>query len=245
MRTYLFAATIGLTILLGAQPAAWGQFQPGGNRTTPGGGGLGAGGGNPATGGMPTLSSVGTIDSSDRFVRGARQPGEFVGSDAGETAGFVGEVTASTGRTSSSGRASQTYRRTQTTGRANTGRSRGSSATIRTSIRLGFTHAQRPPAQLRSVLATRLSGISRLQMRSPVEVLIEGRTATLRGEVATEHGRVLAEQLARLEPGIWNVRNELVVAASSTSPPAETPTGPSAPLPTLPAPAAEGPSPLE
>jgi hypothetical protein len=48
-------------------------------------------------------------------------------------------------------------------------------------------------------------------------VLLEGRTAILRGEVATEHGRELAGQLARLEGGIDQVQNEIVVAGSTTT----------------------------
>ena len=47
---------------------------------------------------------------------------------------------------------------------------------------------------------------------------MEGRTAILRGEVATEHGREVAELMARLEGGVNEVRNEIVVAGSGTMP---------------------------
>lgn len=245
MRTCFLTATVGLSVVvLGSQPAAWAQFSS--SRTTgigsTQGRGVGAGGGLTS---MPNLSSVGTLSSAEQFLRDAQRAGAFVGADTGDMTGFVGEVGASgTSRTARSGRSSQNARRrTQTSSRANTRNTRRTTAEIRTTIQVGFSVPRLPPAQLRSTLATRLASTSRLQMQSPVEVLIENRTATLRGEVATEHGRVLAEQLARLEPGIWEVRNELTVATDLVTPVVtETPPGPSAPLP-APAPSAEGASP--
>jgi len=47
--------------------------------------------------------------------------------------------------------------------------------------------------------------------RSSIRVIVRNETAILRGEVATPHDRELAENLARFEPGIWDVKNELVV----------------------------------
>jgi len=51
-----------------------------------------------------------------------------------------------------------------------------------------------------------------------MEVTIEGETAVLRGVVATEHDRRIAEQVARLEPGIRRVENLLTVAPPAASP---------------------------
>lgn len=59
---------------------------------------------------------------------------------------------------------------------------------------------------------------------SSVTVRLQGRTAVLRGSVATDHDRAVAEQLALLEPGISFVRNEL-----STTDPAESPNADSEP----------------
>jgi len=52
----------------------------------------------------------------------------------------------------------------------------------------------------------------RIRKLSPIRVTEQGDTLILRGRVATRADRDLAENLARLEPGVWNVRNELVVA---------------------------------
>jgi osmotically-inducible protein OsmY len=48
-----------------------------------------------------------------------------------------------------------------------------------------------------------------------IEATLEGnRTVVLRGRVATEADRQLAEGLARLEPAAMAVRNELVVGSA-------------------------------
>jgi hypothetical protein len=54
----------------------------------------------------------------------------------------------------------------------------------------------------------------------PLAVKLQGQTAILEGEVATDHDRRVAEQLVRLEPGVWEVRNLLIVAAPPTRSPA-------------------------
>ena len=54
-----------------------------------------------------------------------------------------------------------------------------------------------------------------IQNRSPLEVSIDQGTATLRGVVATEHDRVLAERLALLEGGIRQVENLLEIESPS------------------------------
>jgi len=50
---------------------------------------------------------------------------------------------------------------------------------------------------------------------STIRVTVQNETAILRGEVATPHDRELAENLARFEPGIWDVKNELVVRSAA------------------------------
>ncbi|HUT95440.1 MAG TPA: BON domain-containing protein [Thermoguttaceae bacterium] len=67
-------------------------------------------------------------------------------------------------------------------------------------------------------MATRLEKSSWLRPQSPMEVAIEGGTAILRGVVATEHDRVLAERVAKLEPGVRQVENLLTLAPASESP---------------------------
>ncbi len=101
-------------------------------------------------------------------------------------------------------------------------------AQFRVPLRLGFqptTAANAPLPKLQNTIA-KVPGLTKL---GPIEATLEGTTAVLRGRVATEADRQLADGLARLEPGVGAVRNELVVgsAAESTA--------------TLPAPAASTP----
>ena len=75
-------------------------------------------------------------------------------------------------------------------------------------------------------IAATLRRVPQIARRSTIRVAVQNETAILRGEVATQHDRELAENLARLEPGVWDVKNELVVrspanvAASTTRAPA-------------------------
>jgi hypothetical protein len=64
----------------------------------------------------------------------------------------------------------------------------------------------------------RLERMPQIQSLGQLEVQVQGGTATLRGVVATEHDRAVIVQLARLEPGIWRVRNEMVVAEAPAAP---------------------------
>jgi hypothetical protein len=73
-------------------------------------------------------------------------------------------------------------------------------------------------------IAAVLQGAPQIGKRSSIRVFVQNETAILRGEVATPHDRELAENLARFEPGIWDVKNEIVVrspanvAAANTRP---------------------------
>jgi len=71
------------------------------------------------------------------------------------------------------------------------------------------------------VLAERLRRALGDRLRSPLEVTIDGGTATLRGVLATEHDRVLAGHVARFEPGVLHVENELTAVASPAGAPTD------------------------
>ncbi len=52
-----------------------------------------------------------------------------------------------------------------------------------------------------------------------VKVSVQGDTVTLRGSVSSENDRLLAAQMAMLEPSVSSVRNELTVAVPAANPP--------------------------
>jgi hypothetical protein len=52
-----------------------------------------------------------------------------------------------------------------------------------------------------------------------VNVSVQGDTVTLRGTVSSDNDRLLAAQMAMLEPSVSTVRNELTVAVPNANPP--------------------------
>ena len=249
MRIHLAAVCVAAFCVLGSQADVWAQgLTTGGSTGLFGNRTLGTGvasgtrsfargstlttGGT--TGGMEqVLGGVGELGGSERFVRGSRQPGQFVGASSEQMQQFVGAIQAgqtASGQSSQLGlpqrgtdRATGTNRpRTAGTGTGRGGQTRNE---VRTSLRLAFDYPA-APTRVSTALAARVARTERIQTLSPVSVLLRDGTATLRGVVATDRDRELVEGLARLEPGIWEVKNELVVA--------QRPAGAGLPLPRKP-----------
>jgi hypothetical protein len=93
----------------------------------------------------------------------------------------------------------------------------GGQQQIRVPIRLGFVPSPVATPQFSANLTNRLSKTTALAAARDINVSLEGRTAILRGTVATEADRRLAESLARLEPEVSAVQNELVVGSAETT----------------------------
>ena len=86
---------------------------------------------------------------------------------------------------------------------------------IRTTLTIGPELAVAPSPQVNSSIAEHLGVLPALHWQVPAQVEMQGRTAILRGVVATEHDRDLAERVARLEPTVDQVQNLIVVAGRS------------------------------
>jgi hypothetical protein len=69
--------------------------------------------------------------------------------------------------------------------------------------------------RVRADLQVVIARASRLPSRANIRVLADGATVVLRGNVANDHERRLAEGLVRLTPGVRAVRNELVTPEST------------------------------
>lgn len=85
-------------------------------------------------------------------------------------------------------------------------------------VKIAFDYPAPKSPQVSSALVQQLKGTPGLQLTSPIEVSVEDRTATIRGEVASERDRSLVEQIALFEPGISSVRNLLTLKAPATQP---------------------------
>ncbi len=166
-------------------------------------------------------SDVGTVQGNERFVRGNREKSDFVGTNSQDSRSFVGsEQGTGAGRVRSSA-ADLRIERTRDANRAARS-SRRSTPIYEPRLSLGFRYGGRQPEQLSSALQARLASSKTIQRTSPIEVSLEEATATLRGEVASQHDRRVAELLVLFEPGVSKVHNELRVKHSPpqvTAPP--------------------------
>jgi osmotically-inducible protein OsmY len=83
---------------------------------------------------------------------------------------------------------------------------------------LGFTNNFGSPSRTQTDLQQVFSNSARLTSGGNIRVEMDGPTVVLRGTVADDHERRLAEAMARLTPGVRDLRNELSVRAASASP---------------------------
>jgi osmotically-inducible protein OsmY len=260
MRISLPAAIIVVLGILGVQTPVWGQgtrtmsgtsttgslFSSSGgfaSSTGTSGGILGTTGGSSSTlsSGLSLQQQAGFVGTTSQDIRtqgfvGAAQAGQTTGRQTGSGLSRTGSGLSQTGSGLTSGRQTRTTRtnRTATAGGA-AARGRGTTTGIRATLRVAFSRPETAPGpgRVNNTLVQLLSRSPRVQALSPIQVLVQGRTATLRGVVATDYDRALAEQVTRLEPGISQVRNELVVAVAPAEPELAPP-GEAAELPAAP-----------
>lgn len=205
-----------------------------------GGSSLGSSGSFGAGSGGMQQQNAGQITGSERYVRGARQPGQFVG--GANDAGMVGQQNAAANGSSGMGMSGAGMMGRGGTGQLggmfgnqgmnqlnrnmqnlqNLGRGQQQQRALRTPIRLGFDRPAVPGPQVTAQFEQRLTKIPQLQVTGPVKVKMDGSTAVLTGVVGSERDRDLAGRLALLEPGISDVRNELEIRPAPPVPAAET-----------------------
>jgi hypothetical protein len=156
-------------------------------------------------------------------VETQQQRGAFVGADSSDTV-HARSLQALQGgggsRTAASGLAQLQNLFSQGLQNINRNNQQGSQPQIRVSLKMGFTPRPVSTAQIKT-FETRLTKLPALRFVGQPELTLEGRTAVLRGKVASEDDRQLAEALVRMEPAVLDVRNELVVDASATTATAE------------------------
>jgi osmotically-inducible protein OsmY len=165
----------------------------------------------------------GGIQNNARFLRQNRG-GQFVGSDAADISGALG--TLGGGQSGVNGLNNLTQQL-----RGNNNRQRNNQPNQRTgqngaaqqlSFRISRKTSFEPPVQptgAATALSARLTQMvqrsSLVQAESPLQVVVRGRIATLRGSVASDHARDLAARLVLLEPGVDQVDNQLQVVEAS------------------------------
>ena len=169
-----------------------------------------------STGSDAGATDVGTL-VDERFVRGARAAGDFIGTDSQERQTFVGSQ-----QSGESGpvRSAQEGLRIESGPDANQGQTQKALTNIgmyNPRLRVAFDFSRRPVAEVSSTLAARLENSSAIRRLGAIEVSLVGETATLRGAVASERERNLARLLVLFEPGIYAVKNELTVRSANAT----------------------------
>lgn len=186
-------------------------------------GGAGATGGIGATGGRATTGRGATGGIGAQGVQGAQGGTGF---NAAGNAGFIGR-NSNAGRFvgqqqagNQTGRTNRTFRGTNTGGdptqvnrNAAGNRTTGNQPTVRPVLRVAFRFQPRTVARMTTNVQTRFQELaSRSPRFSGVTLGVNGDgEVVLRGTVPTERAKSLAANLARFEPGVRRVKNELVV----------------------------------
>jgi len=191
-----------------------GGFTAAGNRGASGNGMAAAGMGGVSGMTQRGDNSAGQVTGNERFVRGARRPGQFVGADNSDSTNFLSQLSQMQG---------QFGPQRNNNGANNPNRQQNNrnsrQKTPRVELDVGFDYRTAGPTEQAVALQNRFTQSSRPSLRGRVIVNLEGRIAVLRGSVATEHDRVLAAQVALLEAGVSQVRNELQVVQTEPLPP--------------------------
>lgn len=153
---------------------------------------------------------AGAVSGDERFLRENRQPGAFVGADTGDAVNLRSQMQGQVQQQNFGNLFQNLF------GNANI-QNQNPRTQLRIPIKLGFAPRPIPTTQVAVTFTARLTRLPEFHATGPIEVTMEGRTAVLRGKVASEADRQLAEDLAMLEPAVRAVRNELVVDPAATT----------------------------
>jgi len=172
-------------------------------------------------------AAVGQENLATTAVQLSQTVGEFAGADAADTQNFLSRQTGPV-RVTTNNLGSLQNLFSQSLQQLNQQTQRAARPQIRVPLRLGFQAAPVSQTHVRK-FETNLSKLPGIRFIGPAEVTLEGRTAVLRGVVASEEDRRTAEALAKMEPEILAVKNELTVEASATTTPEPLPAATNSP----------------
>lgn len=172
------------------------------------------------------IHTSGALTGTERFLRGNRRLTDFIGTDMGDNRTFVGVTQARQRRLPPAAASVREANLPEVNREPNEGNA--ANQPYPPQLVLGPDLSGPTTTAVASAVEQHLSR-SPIQWVQPLDLSIQGRTAVLRGAVASARDRELAEALVRFEPGISDVQNDLQVAPLD-SPPAR-PARPRAPLP--------------
>lgn len=164
----------------------------------------------------PGLSEAGSLRGNERFIRGARRRGDFVGGDARDRRTFVGAQSGAGAARPSGDFENPGPRPTAGVAEQPTPSPSARAPLYDPRLVVGFSFDEPTSTERQRNLAAHLQEALWPETRLPIEVLLAGDAAVLRGAVESEEVRLMAAGLALLEPGVATVRNELLVRLPGT-----------------------------
>jgi hypothetical protein len=171
-----------------------------------GGGGVGNNGAN-FVGGLANRGINGAQNGAmQNGVNGQRGTGQF---GAGQSGGAGGQYGGG-----AYGQNSNRNNRQNQLANGQDVRSR-SQIPIATTYSIGFGTPSAAPGAISTKLSDQLNRSHSIASAGGVNVQVVGKTAVLQGTVPSDHDRDMAAQMAMLEPGISQVKNELQVTGSA------------------------------
>lgn len=185
-------------------------------RAQPGGNGLPQLGEAVAVG---AAENAGTIKGTERFLRRNRGGQSFVGSDRRERRGFIGRQQAqTTAPIRSAVTTSPVPPRPDVNQQLRQRRRRSAGTIYRARLVVDIVSNTTIDATADVAITDDLDRVIARGLAGSVRTRLEGQTVVLEGTVGSSHAASLAEQIVRLAPRVWDVRNELVVADAAQSP---------------------------
>jgi len=186
-----------------------------GSTSTSGASGAAASGSSTAA---PANVATTSQNVASTAVQTTQQRGAFVGADSGDTtnARSLQALNGQTGRATNNGASQLQNLFSQSLQQLNQSTQRAARPQIRVPLRMGFQPQPVSAAKVR-IFEDNLNKLPAIRFIGQPQVVMQGRTAVLRGIVATEDDRRLAENLAKMEPEVLDVRNELRVDSTATA----------------------------
>jgi hypothetical protein len=186
-----------------------------GSQGTTGGGGGGSVGTTSNTGNVATQSVENNL--ANQAINLQQTPGQFVGADSQDAVNLRSmQAAGQIGQGGQGGLNQLQNLFSQSLQQLNQQTQRAARPQIRVPLRIGFQPQSVSLAHVRR-FETNLVKLPGIRFIGPPEVVMDGRTAILRGTVATEDDRQLAARLAMMQPEVMAVRNELQVDSSATT----------------------------
>ena len=165
----------------------------------------GAGGGGAGS----TASGGSLLRGNERFIRGNRRSGDFVGNDLRARRGFIGSPQGGATQAVAPAAASVRVPRSADVNTEPATSVNRATGVYQPRVVLGFEVPRASSQAISAEVARQLAAIPGLHPTDRIVVSVEAGTATLRGAVASERDRSLIEKLILFEPGISAVRNDL------------------------------------